>query len=595
MTFASPVTLAQPLALLALFALVPLAVALLLAARARRAADAAYGGSPALRRGYSAPRVRVRNILLASAVALAAVAIARPQWGTADAPLERRGIDIVLALDISRSMLAADVAPTRAGAAAAGLHDMLRHLSGDRVGLVTFAGSAFVRSPLTLDLDAITDLVMRAQQEGALVKPGTDIGGAISSSVQLLDVPDRARTQVIVLISDGEDLGAGVTEAAAQAQHDGVRIYTVAAGTAQGALVPAEPGARDVVDVTSHADREGLARIASASGGTTRDVATIAGLAVEFARLSQSAFEQDSLPVPVERFQWVLAAALALLVAHTWLAEGNAARTPQAVGARRTPRTPAARSAVATAGLLAALVLPACSGTTAYQQVRAGNEAYAAGQFERALAAYADAKRVQPDPAVDYNIGNALFRRERYEEATVAAKAAITAAQESTVFARATYTLGDAAFRRGALTEARDAFVTVLQRDPTDADARHNLELVLRALTPPPVQQQAPPDGNGTPAPGATPAAGQPTPGAPPPGAAPPGTPPAGPGGDASGPPGTGGAALDPREALRRALEGLPDGVTAEEALSVLDAARRASEASTLGERPGARFDPNDR
>ena len=102
---------------------------------------------------------------------------------------------------------------------------MLRHLGGDRVGLVTFAGSAFVRSPLTLDLDAVAELVARAQQEGALVRPGTDIGGAIRAAAQLLDAPDRARTQVMVLISDGEDLGAGVAEAAAQAQARGVRIY----------------------------------------------------------------------------------------------------------------------------------------------------------------------------------------------------------------------------------------------------------------------------------------------------------------------------------------------------------------------------------
>lgn len=587
MTFTSPVGLGQPLALLALFALLPLGAAWLIAARARRAANAAYGGPSALRRGYSPRRTLLRGALLAGAVALAAVAIARPQWGTADAPLERHGIDVVIALDISRSMLAADVPPSRAVAASRGLHDMLRHIGGDRVGLVTFGGSAFVRAPLTLDLDAIADLVTRAQREGALVRPGTDIGGAIRAGVQLLNVSDRARTQVIVLISDGEDLGDSVLEAVAQAQREHVRIYTVAAGTAQGALVPAEAGARDVVDVVSRADREALARIASESGGGTRDVSAIAGLAVEFARLRQSAFEQDTQPVPVERFQWVLAAALALLVAHTWIAEASAPHPPRA-----------RRMAAAAAGLVAALMLAGCSGTAAYRHVRAGNEAYAAGQFERALAAYNDAKQLQPDPAVDYNIGNALFRLERYEEAAVAAKAATAAAQDGTVFTRATYTAGNAAFRRGVLAEARDAYVTVLQRDPADTDARHNLELVLRALTPP-RPQPAPPDAGAQPppAPGATPSAGggQPAATATPTGAPAGAAPVPGAADPTAGTPGAGGSELDARRALLRALEQLPDGVTAEEALAVLDAARRASEAGTLGQRPGARFDPNDR
>ena len=243
-------------------------------------------------------------------------------------------------------------------------------------------------------------------------------------------------------------------------------------------------------------------------------------------------------------------------------------------------------------------MLPACSGTSAYEAVRAGTTRTPRGNSSARSPHTRRAKQAQADPAVDYNIANTLFRRERFEEATAAAKASIAAAQESTVFVRATYTAGSAAFRRDALTEARDAYITVLQRDPADADARHNLELVLRALTPP-EQQPAPPqqpDGGGQqPTPGGAPPSGQPSPGTPPPGAAPAaGAPPPGATGEPGGTPGAGGAAAA-REALRRALEGLPDGVTAEEAVAILDAARRASEASALGERPGARFDPNDR
>ncbi len=200
-------SLGQPLALLALLALLPLLGVWAYATWRRRRIDAAYAGPQALRRGLSPRRDLLRAALLLVAVALIAVAVARPQWGGTESPLTRRGIDVAVALDISRSMSATDIEPSRAAAAAAGLTDMLTHLRGDRVGLVTFGGSAFPRSPLTLDLDAIAFLVNRAQIEGTLVEPGTDLGEAIATALQLLDVPDRAEGQAIVVISDGEDLG----------------------------------------------------------------------------------------------------------------------------------------------------------------------------------------------------------------------------------------------------------------------------------------------------------------------------------------------------------------------------------------------------
>ena len=235
--------LANPLALLWLLALAPAIVAARYASRRRGDADAAFGGAAELRQGRSRWRRPLQLTLLLGALVLAALGVARPQWGVEDRELTRLGIDVAVALDISRSMTADDEEPSRAEAAAAGLTEMLAHLRGDRVGLVTFAGEAFQRSPLTLDLEPLTQLIARSQNEAALVAQGTDVGGAIEAAIDLLDVDDAATTQVIVLISDGEDVADAVDQAVDRANELGVRIYTVAVGTTAGGRCPPMTGA----------------------------------------------------------------------------------------------------------------------------------------------------------------------------------------------------------------------------------------------------------------------------------------------------------------------------------------------------------------
>lgn len=404
------IAFAEPVALLALLALVPVLAAVAHGAARHRAADAAFGGDPALRRGRSPRRNFLRTSMLVAAMALLAVAVARPQWGDADRPVTRRGIDVVIALDVSRSMTATDIAPTRAGAAAAGLRDMLDHLRGDRVGLVTFAGNAFVRSPLTLDLDAVRQLVSQAQEEPALVRPGTNLGGALLRAIRLLDIDDPAETQAIVLVSDGEDLASSQLDAALRAARaEDIRIYTAAAGTAAGADISRDSSGGTEV---SRLDRAILRRIADETGGDLREVNTIAGLAVEFARLRQSEFEAAEQPAPVERFQWFVGAALLLLLAQAFVATGSRP-APLRVG----------RITLGSAALLAWLVLVACGGSAAYGHNQSGNDAYEAGHYDEALSSYRSAAEAMPDePEISYNIGNTLHQLRRYEEATVASE-----------------------------------------------------------------------------------------------------------------------------------------------------------------------------
>ncbi len=487
------IALADPLGLLWLVIALPVLYAGSYAARRRREADDAFGGAPLLRRGRADWRRPLRELLLLGAIVLAVIAIARPQWGAEERPLTRLGIDIAIALDISRSMTANDVEPSRAEAAAAAIDELFNHLRGDRVGLVSFAGDAFERSPLTLDLSAARQLVARAQDEPAFVRPGTDIGEALAAALRLLDIDDAAATQVIVLISDGEDQGEDLADALEAAADRDVRVFTVAAGTADGGAMAVRPSGDEDAGGSaaiqrgelSHADRPTLRRVAEATGGDLRELDELPGLAVEFQRLRQSAFDEGANRAPIERFQWFLGGALLLLLLQALLADGGWWR-----------RLRAGRLSLASAALPAIALIAACA-SPEYSATEDGHEAYAAGRYDDALASYRDSEALAPEaPQPPYNIGNTLHRLGRYEEATVASTTAMSAAVDPVLFTRAAYALGSHAFLRNDLEAARDAWISVLLRDPSDRDAKHNLELVLRLLTPEPADPP-PPEGGG--------------------------------------------------------------------------------------------------
>ena len=487
--------LADPLALLSIAVLAPVLFAASYAARRRREADDAFGGDASLRRERTLWRRPLQDVLLLGAIVLAVIAVARPQWGEQERPLTRLGIDVAIALDISRSMTASDIEPSRAEAAATAIDELFNHLRGDRVGLVTFAGDAFERSPLTLDLEAVRQLVARAQAEPAFVRPGTDLAAALEAALRLLDVEGAAETQAIVLISDGENLSGDLDDAIEEARDAGVRVFSVAAGTADGGTMarrelpdedgsPTRPTATPAAagDELSRADRPTLQGIAEATGGDLRELGELPGLAVEFQRLRQSDFDQGANRAPVERFQWFLGAALLLLVLQALVADGGWQR-----------RLRFGRLTLASSALPAIALIAACA-SPEYRATEDGHEAYAAGRYDDALASYRDAEALAPDaPEPPYNIGNTLHRLGRYEEATVASTTAMNAAVEPELFTRAAYALGSHAFRRNDLEAAREAWISVLLRDPSDLDAKHNLELTLRLLNPEEEETPEPP------------------------------------------------------------------------------------------------------
>ncbi|MFQ5665536.1 MAG: VWA domain-containing protein [Candidatus Binatia bacterium] len=177
-----------------------------------------------------------RAALLVGAVALLIVALAGPQWGFHWEAVHREGIDLVIALDTSRSMLAEDVKPNRLQRAKLAVEDLVKQLHGDRVGLVAFAGSAFAQCPLTLDYEAFTES-LRAVDVGIIPKGGTALAQAITSGVAAFE-GHQGKHEALILITDGEDHEGHVDAAAKEAADKGIKIYTIGIGTPDGELIP---------------------------------------------------------------------------------------------------------------------------------------------------------------------------------------------------------------------------------------------------------------------------------------------------------------------------------------------------------------------
>jgi Ca-activated chloride channel homolog len=324
--FADPVWLWATAAVLALFALL-----IWRAARIRKRQLAAFADpavAPDLLRSHSRARRSIKNALLAVAILLLGIALARPQWGLTEETTQRRGEDVVFVLDLSKSMLARDVQPSRLDRAKLAILDYLHRQQGGRVGLVVFAGSAFLRCPLTLDYAAFEESVTEASPDDLYV-PGSDLARGIVSAKNAFE--KNAERRVIVLITDGEDLEKTGIKAAQEFARDGVIVFSLGVGTPAGATVqvPQQNGQiGPLLDasgqpVVSRLDEETLRSIAEATGGTYRRLENIGQAMNDVARSLRSTDVQAAGVAlkrrGIDRYAWPLAVAILLLVAESFL------------------------------------------------------------------------------------------------------------------------------------------------------------------------------------------------------------------------------------------------------------------------------------
>jgi Ca-activated chloride channel family protein len=223
--------------------------------------------APAVNKG----RRFLKALLLLSSLGLLILALSGPRWGSHYQEVQQKGVDIMVLVDVSPSMMVADVEPNRLERARREINDFLRVVEGDRVGLVAFAGAAFVQCPLTLDYGALR-MFLGALEPDLIPVPGTDLGAAIETGISAFDLNSET-DKVLLLITDGEDNENKGYDAAREAAEKGIKIFVFGIGDPSGAPVPAGDGkggfrkdANGKV-ILSKLDEEGLKRIASVTGG----------------------------------------------------------------------------------------------------------------------------------------------------------------------------------------------------------------------------------------------------------------------------------------------------------------------------------------
>ncbi len=288
-------------------------------------------------------RRRLRALLVLAAVACLVFAIAGPMWGFHWQEVRSEGIDLVVAIDTSKSMLASDVTPNRLTRAKLAVHDLANELRGDRVALVAFAGTAFLQCPLTLDRAAFRES-LDAINVGIIPRGGTNISGAIEASLAAFEGRQGSH-QAVVLITDGEALEGTAADAVKLAAERGVRVFTVGIGTVEGELIPMESGGylkdRKGQVVKSRLDEAGLQKIAIDTGGVYLHAGGADFGLAELYREHIATMEKRELESRMEkryehRYQIPLLLALVLLVAEALLAERR--RTGAAAGGRTEAR-----------------------------------------------------------------------------------------------------------------------------------------------------------------------------------------------------------------------------------------------------------------
>jgi Ca-activated chloride channel family protein len=459
---------------------------------------------PQLLEGFSPTRRKLKMGLQVAAVLFLMLALARPQWGFVWEEANTRGRDILVAIDTSRSMLAADMAPNRLTRAKLAALDLLRLAKNDRLGLIAFSGAAFLQCPLTLDDEAFRQNV-DALDTSIIPQGGTAITEAIQTAITTFSTEEGDNHKVLIIFTDGEDHDGGAVLAAETADNHHIKIYTVGVGTPAGELVKIidERGNSTFVKdeqgnvVKSRLNEDLLRQIATAAQGFYIPLREGNAMQVLYQRGMESMPTSELSSKLVrqlnEQFHWPLGIAIALLLIEALLPASPKKRTAAASSVATSGTTPA-KAAVAALVLLMAVGSVSASPARAYRDYKKGNYKESRSEYERLL------EKKPDDPKLSYNAGASAYREGAYDAAAKAFSNA-TKAPELDLQEKAYYNLGNSNYRLGGEQTAPDKKMAVwheavqnyesaLKLNPQDADAQFNHDLVKKELEKLKQQQQ---------------------------------------------------------------------------------------------------------
>src|SRR5882724_9227970 len=449
-------------------------------------------------------RRMLRFALQLLGLALAIVSLAQPRWGYTFEDVKRKGLDLLIAVDTSRSMLSNDVQPNRLERVKLAVQDLVNELQGDRVGLIAFAGRAFLQAPLTIDYDAvfeaINDLDTKTIPEG-----GTNISSAITLATQSFG-KSATGNRALIIFTDGEELsGDAVQTAKAAAADAGVRIFTVGVGTPQGSLIPVtgDDGQTAFVKdpagqvVKSTLDENRLREIAEATGGfyvhLENGPRTMQQLQSEgLAKMQAAEMDVRLSRRPIERYEWPLSAALIALAFSILIPERKSAtrRIRRGERARERRFVPARGSAAAaTTAVLMGLITFAFGAAPGIDAYRDGKFEDAYSQFQQTLKSHPDSRA---EEKLQFDSGTAAYKLKDYNKALESFSQALLT-RDTGLQSKGHYNLGNTLYQHGETeksddkklsdwTNALDHYEQTLKLDPQNKDAKDNYDYVKRKI-----------------------------------------------------------------------------------------------------------------
>lgn len=449
---------------------------------------------------------KLKAMLIILAVVFMIFALAGPRWGFQWQEVKRQGIDIIVAIDTSRSMLAQDVLPNRLERSKLAVKDLLELLQGDRIGLIAFAGSSFLQCPLTMDYGAFA-IALNSIDTSIIPRGGTSIGSAIETATTAFEGKAK-QYKALIMITDGEDHEGDPIKASEEADRQGIKIFCVGVGTREGELIPVvdEIGNRSFLKdregqvVKSRLDETTLQKIAlNTGGGYVRASGAEYGLDIiykeKIAAMEKRDIESKLQKRYEERYQIPAAIALCILCLQALLGERKR-------GVRRDKRheTQDSRRKIGNAlFLLCALALASCIISWVNPHADRNKDAiklYNKERYDEALTKYNEVLVELPNsPYIHFNIGNSEYKKENYEEAIKSYTKAISLARDTSLEGTAYYNLGNCKYRQGKLKEntnlgetislyreSLDYYKQALDKNPEDTNAKYNHEFVERKI-----------------------------------------------------------------------------------------------------------------
>lgn len=451
-------------------------------------------------------------ILFVSAYIFLIIGAANPQIGTKLEEVKREGVNIMIALDVSNSMRAEDLKPNRLDRAKQAITRMLDKLSNDRVGIIVFAGEAYLQLPLTNDYGAVK-MFLSAIDPGVIPTQGTAVGAAVKLAMKSFNAEEK-RYKTLIIITDGENHEDDAMKAVKDAREDGIIVHTIGMGSPEGTPIPTyamgfQTGFRK--DRTGNViltklNEQMLQELAAKGGGVyVRATNSEAGLNIvidEIGKMEKKEFGTKVFTNFEDRFQYALGAALLLLICEFFLSDRRTEwwRKLNLFGhTNQTVKNIQNSSSSNVIGILFLFSLATVVHTPLWAQfanprstARSGNEAYSNGRFKEAETSYRDALK-QDGRLTEgtFNLGDALYKQKKYDESADQFRLLADNSKAPTdVRSKSYYNLGNSYLQGKKLEEAVSAYKNSLRMNPSDEDARSNLAYAQQLLLQQQRQQQ---------------------------------------------------------------------------------------------------------